>query len=130
MDRASYGPLVLDSLERLARRGVDPAPHVYARLFAESPELEPLFILGPDAKGHMLDQVFGVILDHVEAGRYASAFLRSERVNHADLGVAPEQFMRFFEVLADTLQALAGDAWSPAHERAWRALIADLSSIA
>jgi len=126
MDRACYGPLVVDSLEQLAGRGVDPTPHVYARLFSVEPELEALFILGPDAKGHMLEQVLGVILDHVDAGRYAGSFLRSERVNHEDLGVAPEQFMRFFDVLAEVLRELSGDQWSPAHEQAWRALIADL----
>ena len=54
MDRAAYGPLIIDTLEHLAARGIDPTDAVYARLFAESPELEPLFILGPGAKGHML----------------------------------------------------------------------------
>jgi hemoglobin-like flavoprotein len=125
---ARDGRLIVDTLERLAERGVDPTPYVYARLFSRHPELEPLFIMGPEAKGHMLDEVLGVILDHVEAGRYGLAFLRSERVNHQDLGVAPDMFMRFFDVLADTLKALSADAWTPEHERAWRSLIADLST--
>lgn len=128
MDRAAYGPLIVDTLEQLAGRGIDPTDAVYARLFAESPELEPLFIMGPGAKGHMLDEVLAVILDHVDAGRYATAFLRSERVNHEDLGVPPDTFLRFFDILAATLRDLSAEGWSPAHEQAWRSLVTDLQA--
>lgn len=116
------------SLELIALRGVDPAPLIYARLFGACPELESLFVLGPQARGHMLDEAFRLILDAVGGDTYATAFLRSERVNHEDLGVAPEVFVSFFDVIARTLADMAGPDWTPEMAAAWSGLNAHLAA--
>lgn len=123
-----HAETITASLEHVAERGVDPAPLIYARLFARKPELEGLFVLGPEARGHMLDEAFRLILDVIGPDTYATAFLRSERVNHQELGVSPEVFASFFDVIATTLADVAGPDWTPETSAAWAALNARLSA--
>ncbi len=120
MTSPAFGPLVIDSLERLTERDVDLTPHVYAHLFAERPELEALFVMGPGAKGHMLDEVLRLILDFAGTGAYGRHMLAAERVNHENLGVPGEDFLGFLDVVAASVEALSGADWTSAHARAWR----------
>lgn len=117
---------ILDSLELIAERGVDPAPLVYARLFERHPGAEALFVLGPSAKGHMLDEAFRAILDHLGPRTWSASFLRTTRDNHEDLGVAGETYADLFPAIAGALRELAGEAWSPAMEAAWGELCDEL----
>jgi hemoglobin-like flavoprotein len=125
---ASPGPIVVASLERLAERDLDLTPHVYERLFAERPEFEALFVLGPDAKGHMLDEVLRLILDFADTGAYARHLLAAERINHEALGVAAGDFLSFLDAVAATVAELSGAAWSEGDAAAWRELIAALKA--
>lgn len=118
--------IIVESLEAVAERG-DPMAAVYQRLFALHPETEPLFILGESAKGHMLDEVINVILDFVGPRTYAPHFMRSERVNHENLGVAPEVFMSFFEIVRDAFRDMAGAAWTAPMDAAWDELLVELA---
>jgi hemoglobin-like flavoprotein len=115
------------SLEAVAEAG-DPTDAVYARLFAANPELEALFVMGRDAKGHMLDEAIRVVLDYVGPRSYATGFLRAEVVNHENLGVPPDRFADFFPVVRDSFRELAGAAWTPEMESAWAALIGELTA--
>lgn len=115
--------VILESLERLAEVCPDPTPYVYARLFAEHPELEALFILGPQAKGHMLDEVINVFLDLAGNRTYAPALLLAERVNHDQLGVPPGVFITFFDTVARTFADRMGRDWTPAYASAWSGLL-------
>lgn len=124
----AFGPLVLDSLERLLERGVDPTPHVYARLFALYPRYEALFILGPAAKGHMLDEVFRLILDVADGGGYGGRMLAAEQVNHEQLGVAAADFLGFLDVVAQSVADLVGASFTERHAQAWRELISMLKA--
>lgn len=116
------------SLELVAERCSDPTALVYARLFAEQPALEALFVMGPDAKGHMLQEAFSAILDWVGPRTYAPGLLASERVNHQDMGVEPEVFASFFSVIVDVVEELAGPDWTPSMGSAWRALLEELGA--
>jgi hemoglobin-like flavoprotein len=123
-----FGPLVLASLEGLAARGIDLTPRVYARLFALYPHYEGLFILGPGAKGRMLDEVTRLVLDFADHGAYGDHMLAAERVNHEQLGVAAEDFLGFLDLVAVTVADLSGDAFTAAHSDAWRHMIAELKA--
>lgn len=116
------------SLEAVAARG-DPTAAVYARLFAERPELEALFIMGDAAKGHMLDEVLRVIFDHLGPRTYGAGFMRAEVVNHENLGVPPALFMAFFGTVRDTFRDLAGADWTAEMEAAWVELIGELDAV-
>ena len=121
---AAFDPAaIVESLERLAEVCPDPTPHVYARLFAEHPQLEALFVLGPAAKGHMLDEVINVFLDMAGAQTYAPALMLAERVNHDQLGVPPAVFITFFDATVETFAHLLGPDWTPAYAAAWSGML-------
>ncbi|HEY2708304.1 MAG TPA: globin [Caulobacteraceae bacterium] len=119
--------VILQTLEAVAERG-DPMAVVYRRLFEAYPETERLFIMGPSAKGHMLDEVLNVILDFIGARTYGGQLMRCEVVNHENLGVPPDAFMAFFPIVRDGLREVAGDTWTPEMDRAWAGLLVELQA--
>lgn len=125
------GEIVAASLEALAERVGDPARQVYARLFAEHPEMEALFVRDTTGavRGEMLAMAFECILDFGGPGAYAANLIAAERVNHQGVGVPPEVFARFFPILADTCRELLGEAWTPEVDAAWGQLLSRLATI-
>ncbi len=63
--------LIRQSLETLAARVGDPTAQVYARLFAAYPDAQALFVGDRTgaARGEMLAQAVGALLDIAEGGR-------------------------------------------------------------
>lgn len=122
--------LIAWSLEAAAERHGDPTDAVYARLFRQNPELEPLFIGDRTgaARGEMLSVVFETLLDFVERGAYAGNMIRAEIVNHENLGVPPKVFAAFFTVVMETLRDILGEAWTPDVVGAWAELLAGLDA--
>lgn len=121
-----------DSLELAAAHGVDLTPLVYARLFANRPELEEKFCLDRNGavRGSMLTHVIEVLLDHAGERTYAEAFVQSETVNHEGThGISAKVFSEFYDHLAATVRDLAGAGWSSSMEAAWRDTIDDLRRV-
>jgi hemoglobin-like flavoprotein len=127
-DRAE---LISRSLELVAERHGDPAPQVYARLFADFPETEALFVRDTTGavRGEMLAVAFQCIFDVTATGAYAANLIRAERINHEGVGVAPEAFGRFFPIVMETCRDLAGDGWTPEMEAAWADLLVELDAV-
>lgn len=121
----SIASAITESLEKAAARGGDPAARVYARLFADSPEMEALFVRDTDGgvRGNMLQQVFEALLDAVGEGAFGTNLIRAEIVNHQNLGVPADVFASFFPVVRDTLKEVLGADWTPEMETAWHALL-------
>ncbi|MBS0363029.1 MAG: globin [Proteobacteria bacterium] len=121
--------IISQSLELLAERVGDPAPQVYARLFAAYPEMEAMFVrdVTGAVKGEMLAMTFQCLMDL--DGGYAANMIAAERVNHDAFGVPHEVFGRFFPLLAETCRELLGDAWTPPVERAWAAALARIAEL-
>ena len=126
-----YADLIVASLELAGERCEDPTPLVYRRLFAKSPEMEALFVRDTNGsiRGNMLYEVIEAILDYVGRGGYGANLIRSEIVNHENLGVPPEVFATFFVTVRDTFKDLLGADWSGETDGAWNALLADLDRI-
>jgi hypothetical protein len=108
-----------ESLELVAERAGDPAPEIYARLFAEFPQTEPRFVRDVTGaiKAEMLTMVFNCLMD--PGGPYQLNLVRAERVNHDGFGTPNDEFNRFFWIVMETCRDLLGAAWTPAHEAAW-----------
>jgi hemoglobin-like flavoprotein len=123
--------VVAGSLELLAERVGDPAPQVYARLFAQHPEMQALFVRDTSGavRGEMLAVAFECILDMGGAGAYAANLIAAERVNHEGVGVPPEIFGRFFPLLAETCRDLLGETWTDEMEAAWADLLAGIARL-
>ena len=120
--------LIEQSLELAGERAGDLTPLVYARLFAQEPDMEPMFWrdTGGKIKGEMLARVFEAILDFVGTRQYADKLIQCEVVNHAEYNVPPEVFRTFFGVVAATIREVLGAAWTAEVDAAWSALLVDL----
>jgi hemoglobin-like flavoprotein len=117
------------SLERAAARGGDLTDAIYARLFAEFPETEALFVMDRDGqvRGAMLAHVFETIFDFIGERRYAQRFIGAEIVTHDGYGVDPAAFAAFFGILRDEVRAACGREWTSEMDGAWRELLAQLA---
>lgn len=126
MDTAA---LITKSLELVAERG-DPTPNVYARLFAEHPEMEKLFVRDTTGgvRGNMLTEAVTALLDLADRDAYGSNMMRAEIVNHENLGVPREVFAVFYTTMRDTFADLLGEAWTNDIDAAWNELLARIDS--
>ena len=116
------------SLERVAERCPDPAPRIYARLFADHPEMEALFVRDTDGsvRGEMLARVFEAILDFTGRRHFAATLIQCEVVTHQGYGVPPDVFGVFFATVAAAVREILGADFTPAMDQAWTMLLADL----
>jgi hemoglobin-like flavoprotein len=129
MSAFAHAAEIEHSLELLAEHG-DPTRAVYARLFAEQPQMQPLFWRDEDGKirGEMLARVFDAILDFIGPRRYADHMIGCEIVTHEGYDVPREVFATFFGVVAATAREIVGPDWTPAMDSAWRELLAELDA--
>jgi hemoglobin-like flavoprotein len=123
--------LIAWSLAEVAERHGDPTQAVYARLFAQSPEMAELFVNDKTgaARGEMLSVVFETLLDFAGPASYGANMVRAEIVNHENLGVPPAVFATFFGTVMETVRELLGDAWRPEVQAAWDRMLADLNAL-
>ena len=126
MDRR--GELVTLSFELAAERCEDLTPLVYARLFAQQPQMQPHFWRDASGaiKGEMLARVIEAILDFVDERQYADHLIQCEVMTHDGYDVPPDVFATFFGVVGETMRELLGEAWTGEIDAAWVSLLADL----
>jgi len=124
----SDADLIIASLEAAAEVVGDLTPRVYARLFVEHPDMEPLFWRDTNGsvKGEMLARVIEAILDFIDKRAYADHLIQCEVITHDGYGVPPDVFATFFGTVAATIREAIGPAWTAETDRAWTALLADL----
>lgn len=123
--------LITRSLELAAENAGDLTPRVYARLFAEWPDVAQSF--GHNAKsvqGEMLQRALETIFDFLGDRAYAANLVAAESATHSTYDVPPETFASFFRVIADSVREAAGADWTDEMDAAWRDLVAALSACA
>lgn len=118
--------IIADCLERVAERAGDPAPLVFARLFAENPDIEALFVRDTAGlvRGEMMATTMEALLDCADGDSYAVGLVEIERVNHVGLGVEPEVFDTFFRVVMTVFREILGEDWTDETDAAWRRVLA------
>ncbi len=121
--------IINETLERVAERVGDPTPLVFARLFADSPETQALFIRDNDGlvRGQMFQVTIESLLDFVGDRSYGAALIQIERVNHEGLGVDPIVFDTFYYTVMATFKDILGDAWTPQMDLVWIRVLKDLT---
>jgi hemoglobin-like flavoprotein len=126
--RMTNQDLIEASFEIAAEQAGDLTAAVYRRLFAAHPQMEALFWRDSNGavKGEMLSRVIQAILDFVGPRLYASTMIQCEVITHEGYEVPPEVFGVFFEVVAQTVAEVCGEAWTPGMERAWSETLAAL----
>jgi hemoglobin-like flavoprotein len=117
--------LVARSLELVADRCGDPAPLVYARLFAAHPEMEAQFVMDRTGavRGEMLAIALETLIDLAEDKRSAPAMIRAELVNHDGWGVPADVFATFYRRVAETCRDALGADWTAETDAAWSELL-------
>jgi hemoglobin-like flavoprotein len=128
MTEAANTDLIEAAFEIAAERCEDLTPLVYRRLFAEQPQMRPLFDRDRNdaVKGEMLARVIEAILDFAGERRYAAHLIQCEVITHAGYEVPPEVFGLFFGTVAAELREILGSDWTPPMDAAWKRLLSDL----
>ena len=121
---------IVQSLELAGERCADPTPLVYDRLFAENPEMEALFIRDTDGsvRGQMLYQVIEAVLDFAGPRAFGANLMKTEIVNHENLGVPREVFATFFGTVMATFRDILGSDWTSEMETAWQGLLGEIEA--
>lgn len=121
--------LIIQTFEIAADLCEDLTPLVYARLFRDQPEMEPLFWRDKNhqVKGEMLSRVISAILDFAGERLYAATMIQCEVITHEGYDVPPEVFAVFFGTVRDTLRDLLADRWTPDINQAWESLLIELN---
>lgn len=120
--------LVTESLEIAAAQGGDLTAAVYARLFHDRPDLEPLFVMDKNGavRGEMLARVFDAILDFVGDRTYAHNLISAEATNHEGYLVPRDAFAGFFQIVATVVREACGAEWTSGTDAAWQRLLSDM----
>lgn len=109
------------TLDLVARRAGDPAPLVFARLFAESPDLQALFC--NDASGAVRAEMFlravECLQDAAGARQFSAGLVAAEHLTHQGYGVPAAQFQRFFHLVVEVFRDVLGADWSAEIDAAW-----------
>lgn len=123
--------VITETLERVSARAGDPMPLIFARLFAEHPETEALFIRdkGGLVRGQMFQVTVESLLDFLGDRAYGASLIQIERVNHQGLGVEPEVFDQFYLTVKATFRDILGQDWTSEMETVWSRVIGELTGL-
>lgn len=118
------------SLALAASRAGDPAPQVYARLFARHPAMEAEFWrdTSGNVRGEMLARSFEALIDLAGGNAWGSQFIATERLNHAQYGIPPEIFADFLPIVADVIREACGPGFTDAMDAAWDAVLGEVQA--
>ena len=117
------------SFDLVAPRGDELMDEFYARLFAAAPGVRPLF---PDDLRKQKTMLLGALVLVRKSLRNLDAIvpkLRELGARHVTYGARPEHYPVVGAALVASLAAVAGDAWTPAFERAWSAAYDVVASV-
>ena len=107
------------SFDLVAPRGDELMDEFYARLFEAAPSVRPLF---PDDMKRQKTMLLGALVLLRKSLRDLDAIapkLRELGARHVAYGARPEHYPVVGTTLIAAMASLAGDAWTPAFERAW-----------
>lgn len=124
---AHHASLIRRSFEQIAPVAEDAAALFYRTLFAQSPELRPLFKGDLDSQGRRLMEMIGAavrLLDHPPSLLPVLAQLGAR---HAGYGVEPGDYRKVGQALMATLSQALGDDFDDATREAWGAMYALVS---
>jgi hemoglobin-like flavoprotein len=118
--------LDLDALEEsfdlIAPRGDELMDSFYRRLFATAPAVKPLFA-GTDLRRQKAMLLSALVLVRTSLRDLEAIVptLRELGARHVAYGARPEHYPIVGAVLIASMAEITGDAWQPAHQRAWAA---------
>ena len=122
-----YAKLLRDTLELTLALDDSFPKRFYDRLFAEHPEVIPMFHRNsPGAQRKLFAQKLTMIVDHVEDPEWLAQELATVAASHVRYGVTKEMYGWVGDALIDTLREACAAEWSEAAEHAWRKAYGDI----
>ncbi len=123
--------MILDTLKKVSDRVGDPKDRIYARLFAEHPEYEDLFVMDGDGgvRGSMLATCFECIIGVAEGNDLPRFELQAARMSHEGYGVSESELDAVFIAIRDVCRDVLAGEWTPAMEAGWADLLDRISEI-
>jgi hemoglobin-like flavoprotein len=109
------------SFDLIAPRGEELMDVFYARLFAAAPGVRTLFPRDMETQKTMLLSALVLLRKSLRDLDAIVPTLRTLGARHVAYGARPEHYPVVGAVLIASMADVAGDAWQPAHERAWTA---------
>lgn len=91
----------------------------YDRLFAEHPEVRPMFGADLRPQATMLQQAIAAVLDHLDDAGWLGRTLGALGRRHNDLGVTPEMYDWVAGALIATMAERGGAEWTDEMTAAW-----------
>ncbi len=123
-----HAALIRRSFDQIAPLAEQAAELFYRKLFAQSPELRPLFIGDLRQQGRRLMEMIGAavrLLDHPPSLLPVLAQLGAR---HAGYGVEPDDYRKVGQALIATLAEALGDDFDEPTREAWVAMYALVST--
>jgi hemoglobin-like flavoprotein len=112
--------LLRSSFALVVEREPEVTSRFYEVLFRKYPQAEPLFGRRSRAEQErMLRDMLVAIVDHLEDAAWLKGQLAALGQKHAGYGVRPEMYGWVGASLLETLESVAGDAWTPELAQAW-----------
>jgi hemoglobin-like flavoprotein len=113
--------LVRQSMVQVRGRSRDFTADFYDRLFASEPDLRSMFSTDPVVQQEKFYDELETIVGAI--GDIGTFLLRAGALGarHSGYGVRTDHYRIVRDALLEAFAAQLGEAWTPAHETAWRA---------
>ncbi|MGE0482991.1 MAG: methyl-accepting chemotaxis protein [Gammaproteobacteria bacterium] len=112
--------LVEDSFAQVAGQADVLVERFYTRLFAEHPEVKPLFAnTEPAAQRRKLVGALAAVVKGLRDPAALVETLKEMGRRHEDYGAQPAHYAVVAGILIDEMKQLCGDSWTPETEHAW-----------
>ncbi|CAG6394016.1 globin domain-containing protein [Streptomyces cocklensis] len=120
--------LIRSSFAAVQPHGTQVTEYFYDHLFANNPQVRPLFAAHLDEQRDRLWAALGALVANLENTETLIGMLQNLGRRHVGYGAVAEHYPAVGASLIATLQHFAGDAWTPAVEESWTAVYGVISS--
>jgi NAD(P)H-flavin reductase/hemoglobin-like flavoprotein len=113
--------LIRDSFALVSAYGGDVVEYFYAHLFAQHPELRPMFPIGMAEQRDRLLKALALVVTNIDNFDELIPTLRQLGQDHRKFDVKPDHYDAVGASLLATLELFAGEAWTPRVAASWAA---------
>ena len=112
--------LLEQSFEIVKQNSVQFSEQFYTNLFADSPEVKPLFAnTNMQEQGDHLYKSLALVVANLRKGDFVGNALKGLGTRHVKYGILPKHYPLVGSALLKTFAAIIGDSWTAEVKQAW-----------
>ncbi len=112
--------LLESSFSQIKAQEIEFTTHFYTNLFADYPELKPLFVnTHMEKQARQLFKSLVLVVDNLHRPDVLATLLKGLGNRHLHYGVLPEHYPMVGSALLKALSICSQPSWTPAIEQAW-----------